>query len=725
MNPFGTFWHINPVFRILVFYLAGLLVSDEVCQKLVDEPYVMPDMLWGLGCFLLINLIALMLKRVYKCNLCFGKPYNGFLFATFFFVLGMFLNVRSWYKSTKIWNEQPECYFAVLMENPHRTTKTVRAEALLVSSVDTDRYIYINRRVHLSFLRSDQSESLSVGDKIFFRTVMHFPSVNGNPGSFDYAHYLFRKGIHGDAFLLDHAWRKLTTDDIRYCESLSALDQLRIYFLKYRCALVRQMALDGLTDEGHALFTALALGDKSGLSDEIEQIYTESGTSHILALSGMHLSILMNIFYFLFLRRMQYNRWRWLWAVPVILLIWGYTFIAGLPVSLMRAAWMSSLAVIGLLSNRRNFTLNILFLAAFIMLLFDPFAFYDVGFQLSFTAVWAILLLQKRFMLLFPEWHGWKQNIWQMLTVSFAAQIGTLPLVVYYFHKISLVSSFATLLVSPLTAILLYLFPLYLLFGWWNLFQPVWVSVVTCLASLQNKVLAWLSDLPFSSLEGISLSVFGVIVCYCLLIFLFVRRQSFYPGIRFWGLMICSFLLFCEVIGHYQRKKIIPQLVFYNNPSAPAVHFIDSPYHSYLHFVSTAYSSEESLKKMSYIKRDFWQPQLKHMPTLVTSVYSDSLLYCRNGFLLSDSFSLLVLNDATWKYIPDHCLRGYAVDYIYVCRGYNGDLSTLSSVLNPSIVVLDSSLSDIFRKRYQKQCQDLGWKCYDIYEKGALKVALK
>lgn len=691
---------------------------------MVSEPDLLSDLLWGFGGVLLVTMIVLMLKNVRRCNHCFGKPYNGFLFLFFFFILGMFMNTYSWRNGCLNWTEQPGLYCAVLIEDPHVTERTVRSEAILVALCDSTGYRPMKRRIQLSFVKSERSEFLEVGDQVCFRGNIKSPSVNGNPGSFDYARYLFRKGVHGTAFLQDHVWMKMSAEDLSRVGTLSFGDQLRIGFLAYRCRIVEQLAQAGLTGEGHALFSALALGDKSNLSDEIENIYKESGTSHILALSGMHLSVLMNVFYFLFLRRLQYSRWRWFGAMPVILLIWGYTFIAGLPVSLVRAAWMSSLAVLGLLSNRRNFTLNILFLAALIMLLLDPFSFYDVGLQLSFAAVLAILFLQRRFMGLLPKNSGWKKEIFQMLAVSFAAQIGTIPLVIYYFQNISIVSSLATLVVSPLTAVLLYLFPLYLVFGWWGAFQAIWIPVVTWLSSLQNDLLEWFSGLPWATLKGCSLSVCGVIACYCLVVILFTYRPS-YRSYRVLGILVCSFLLLYEVIGHYERKKIAPQLIFYNNPAAPAVHFIDAPRHSYLHFAAATDVSEDSFGKMSYIMRDYWHPILKHTPEIVSSGFSDSLLYCRDGFLLSADFSVLILSDATWNAIPHDCCQSYSVDYLYVCRGYYGNLAALDPVLCPELVVLDRSLSDSQRKRYQKQCEDLGWSCYDMEQHGALKVALK
>lgn len=722
MNPFVAFWHTNPVFRILIFYLSGLLVSDKICQTAVAESGIFPNLLWGFGGVILILLIALMLKGVHKCNLCFGRPYNGILFLVFFFVLGMFMNTCSWHKGSQGWSGKGGVYAAILLEEPQITERTIRSEAVLVAWLDSAGYTPIKRRVQLNFLRSPKSEALSVGDQVCFRAVIHAPAVNGNPGSFDYARYLLRKGIQGTAFLQENVWMKSSADDFGRSDALSFMDRLRIKFLAYRCRMVRQLARDGLEGEGYALFAALALGDKSGLSDEMENIYKESGTSHILALSGMHLSVLLNVFYFLFLRRLQYNRWRWLFAMPVILLIWGYTFIAGLPVSLLRAAWMSSLGVLGLLSNRRSFTLNILFWAAMVMLLINPFAFYDVGFQLSFAAVLAILFLQNRFMLLFPRSNGLKKEVFQMLAVSFAAQVGTIPLVVYYFQHVSVVSSLATLVVSPLTAVLLYLFPLYLLLGWWDVFRSVWVPVVSWLSSLQNDLLEWFSNLPWASLKGCSLSVCGVIVCYVLIALLVSYRQS-YRSYRVLGMLVCCFMLLYEVIGHYERKKIMPQLIFYNNPSAPAIHFIDAPHHSYLLLAADA--SGESLEKMNYIRRDFWDPMLKHTPEVVTAGFSDSLLYYRNGFLLSANFSILVLSDATWNTIPSCCRQNYTVDYIYVCRGYYGNLPDLHPILHPRVVVLDRSLSDNQRRRYQEQCDGLGWSCYDMYRHGALKVALK
>lgn len=723
MNPFTSFWHTCPVFRILLFYVFGLLLSDFICQELATKVIGEYELLWGYAGFLVVNLVALILKYRPKCNFCFGKPYHGGLICSFFCVLGLFLNTYCWWRVSRSWPEQNGCYQAILINEPQYTEKTVRSEAVLFAFSDSVQTSRLTRRVQLTFQRSKASEALKPGDTVCFWGMIGPPSVNGNPGAFDYARYLLRKGVEGTTFLREYSWStmaNLKTDH----QNLSVFDRLRIMFLVFRKQLVEHLSDDGLSKEGHALFSALALGDKSELTDEISDIYQRSGTSHILALSGMHLSVLMSLFYFFFLQKFRYRKERWLLALPVILLIWSYTFLAGLPMSLVRAAWMSSLAVIGMLCQRRNFTLNVLFLAAFVMLLLDPFALYDVGLQLSFVAVAAIVLLQKRIMTLVHTSVGWKKTLWQMLSVSFAAQIGTIPLVAYYFHTISMVSSLATLCVSPITAILLYLFPVYLLMGWWNPFHSVLMPFIDFLVYCQNQVLAWFAALPMASLSGIYLSLPGVIACYVLLYVCFTYRNT-YRFYRFVTLLACIFLLFYDYMDQYGSRKVTPQLIFYNNPSAPAVHFIHSARCSYLYSASSVRTPEEQLKSMNYIRETFWQSTLENPPQVIDTHYSDSLLYCRDGFLLSDAFSVLVLNDASWTVVRNMPDRMYPVDYLYVCRGYSGELAALECVFKPKLVVLDNSLTAYQRKNFQETCRNLGWSCYDMRAEGALKVALK
>lgn len=219
--------------------------------------------------------------------------------------------------------------------------------------------------------------------------------------------------------------------------------------------LIIRLEEAGVHDEPLALSAALLLGQKERLGRDVRQAYSLAGASHLLALSGMHLGILYGLFYFLLIRWVRFSSWRWHLLPPVLLAIWGYAVLAGLPLSLVRASVMLSVFTIGTLAERHQPPLHLLALSALLILMCSPHALFDISFQLSFLAVLFIILIfvpWRQFLIGIPG-----QWLWEMLGVSLAAWLGTAPLATYYFHQLPLTGFLLSPLLIPLTTVIIYL----------------------------------------------------------------------------------------------------------------------------------------------------------------------------------------------------------------------------------------------------------------------------
>lgn len=289
--------------------------------------------------------------------------------------------------------------------------------------------------------------------------------------------------------------------------NIGHLQRLRIKALILRERLLSRLHVDDDDDEAQALIAAMVLGDKSALTPELRNRYAVTGASHVLALSGLHLSII-----YLLLTRLTLGRRRsWLTQGLVVLAIWGYALLTGLPTSLIRSATMITVYALFSLGGRRRASLNVLCFTAIVMLLFDVSALFDVGFQLSFMAMLAILLFM-------PLMEGWLSARWRMehriagwlfslTTVSVAAQIGTAPLVAYYFGRFSTWFLVTNLIVIPLTTLILYA-------ALAAFILPAMGTVAVMLAQTMNEALDTISIAPLASIEGLHPSVLQVALCY-------------------------------------------------------------------------------------------------------------------------------------------------------------------------------------------------------------------
>ena len=304
--------------------------------------------------------------------------------------------------------------------------------------------------------------------------------------------------------------------------SVSRLDRSKTYFLERRAKLLDRLSESGVDGSAYAVVAAMALGDKSQLTRELRDAYAISGASHILALSGLHLGIIYTLLSLLLSRR----RWQMVSQIVIIVSIWLFVFLVGLSASVVRSAVMVSIYALLSLGHRDKLSVNTLAFAAIVMLLFNPMALFDVGFQLSFMAVLTILLFYP---LLESLWsqpflldHRLFRWLWTMLSVSCAAQIGVAPLIAYYFGRISCYFLLANLIVVPAAALILYLSLAVLLI-------PSLAYLLIYIVDTLNQLLVSIAALPGASIEGLHPTPLQVWMMYVIIFavyLLLIRRTS-------------------------------------------------------------------------------------------------------------------------------------------------------------------------------------------------------
>ena len=304
--------------------------------------------------------------------------------------------------------------------------------------------------------------------------------------------------------------------------SVSRLDRSKTYFLERRAKLLDRLSESGVDGSAYAVVAAMALGDKSQLTRELKDAYAISGASHILALSGLHLGIIYTLLSLLLSRR----RWQVTTQVVIIVSIWLFVFLVGLSASVVRSAVMVTVYALLSLGHRDKLSVNTLAFAAIVMLLFNPLSLFDVGFQLSFMAVLAILLFYPLFENLWSQPflldHRVFRWLWTMLAVSCAAQIGVAPLIAYYFGRFSCYFLLANLVVVPAAALILYLSLSVLLI-------PSLAYLLIYVVDTLNQLFVSIAALPGASIEGLHptpLQVWMVYVIIGAVYLLLIRRTS-------------------------------------------------------------------------------------------------------------------------------------------------------------------------------------------------------
>ena len=317
---------------------------------------------------------------------------QGCLIMASCFFLGAFLLARQLQSLERVLPEEKTACTAVLLSEPQQKGKVVRADMQVVGG-ELD-----GLKVKASVLRDAEQRyrSLHVGQGIRALMSLQKPQ-NFTDSRFNYPLYLRCRGFTATAFILADEWQIEQVS----LQSWSHLQRTRLVALTMRQNLLRRYLDMGIGEEEAAVAVAMTLGDRSRLTNELRDMYSMSGASHILALSGMHLGIIYMLFSFL----LGFGRWTWLREMLIVVGIWAYVFLTGLSPSAVRAAVMITIYSVVSVADRNRMSLNALALAALVMWMANPLSLYDVGFQMSFMAVLAILVL-------YPAVFGWVDRQW-------------------------------------------------------------------------------------------------------------------------------------------------------------------------------------------------------------------------------------------------------------------------------------------------------------------------
>lgn len=347
-------------------------------------------------------------------------------------------------------------------------------------------------------------QGLSIGEIILLPNRLVKPIDNPN----DFDRYLFSIGYSGTIYLPKNQWKRMdgTPQTTLVGQAMRARQKVE-----------RQFEEAGITGDELAIISALTLGDKSQLTPEIKASYSATGASHVLAVSGLHVGIVYLIIFTLLAHLLPGEAMKRV-RIPVTLaFLWGYAFITGLSPSVVRASIMLTLVAFGDAIGRKSTTANTVLASAFCMLLYQPRYLTDIGFQLSYAAVFSIILWQDKIYKTFVFKPLLWDKIWSLTSVSIAAQIGTLPIVLFHFHHFSNTFWISGLIVIPAATILLYGTLLLMLC---TPFPPLarWIGrAISSVTYGMNSGIEWLEKIPHSSVNGIIFHTADLLFLYALL----------------------------------------------------------------------------------------------------------------------------------------------------------------------------------------------------------------
>lgn len=407
-------------------------------------------------------------------------------------MLGALLVQRQQQSLAVEWPDEKGCYEAVVLSEPVEKPKTMAVDILLTDS---------RHKLKCYFEQDGRSRALRVGDGLRLCARIR-PNADWHSGTFDYRRYLEIHGFTGTAYVAGRDWRKVSLS----LAGLSRLERARLFFLKLRSRMLERFSAQGVGGEQYAVVAAMVLGDKSGLSGALKDVYSRTGGSHVLALSGLHLGIIYTL-----LSLLVVGRWRLLSQVLVMACVWAFVLLVGMPPSVVRAATMLTVYVLLSVGHRDRLSVNVLAFTAIVMLMASPLALFDVGFQLSFMAMFFILLFVPMLEGALPagylQSHRLMKWIWGMIGVSCAAQLGVAPMIAYYFGRLPVYFLLTNFVVVPAVTLILVLSAAVLL-------VPSVTWLLVWVVGALNGALYWLAGWPLACVDGLQPSLLQVVLAY-------------------------------------------------------------------------------------------------------------------------------------------------------------------------------------------------------------------
>lgn len=567
-------------------------------------------------------------------------------------------------------------------------------------------------KIHLYIRKDSLVQQFDYGDELLIKGSFYSISGPDNPNEFNYQKYLERQNIYSHAFVGRH------DVEMRRNNATNALIEWAFLLRKSANQIIDRTIP---SPRENAIAKALLLGIKDHLDNDIKQAYSAAGAMHVLAVSGLHVGIVFLILKILLGKLVHSGRYgKVLFGILTVSLIWLYAMVTGLSPSVLRAASMFSLIAISQSNAREGNIYNTLGVAAFLLLTYDPYLIYSVGFQLSFAAVVGIVYLQPKFYQLIDFNSILLDRAWVITCVSIAAQLSTFPLSAYYFHQFPTYFLVSNLFVIPAAflmvsggVIMLVADPLIPIAS--DTIGHLLEAVIWCV----NELILYIESLPKSLIKWISMDFKSLLLTYLIV-------ASLIAGLHYrsFKTLFVSFLLGTSLISwifytNYQqsRKK---ELIFYEIRNKIAVDYING-LHASLYIDS---ATPEELELLSFqINPNRLANHLDPIDASITDLSEGKMDQKESLRFGQIGGQRIIIFDSTTFHLQ--FTQKIESDIILINNESVKSFEWLLKHFQTKQLIIGNQNSIYYSKRMKQKAEELGVKIHSLKEDGALLIDLK
>lgn len=682
--------------RFTIFFMAGILLAIYL-PDCIAENYA--SWLLFSAIFLYFFIYAIKLFRNAKFN-------PGFVGLVIIFLAGYLLVLQK----TETRNKQHLIHFkdtvshfqVVLISHAQDKAKSWKMEARIQKVNANEQWVTVEGKVLLYFSKENFPIAFQYGDVLLIAGRPQLLTPPANPGEFDYKRFLSFKNIYHQAFI-----RSNQVYQIGY----EPASHILAYAIKVRSWAEKTLRQYVSGDQEQAIASALVLGITDGLDNDIMHAYSATGALHVLAVSGLHVSIIYGILLLVLKPLGKRPSGKRIIAGVSLVVLWGYALITGLSPSVLRAVTMFSFVALARPLGWSTNIYNTLSASAFCLLIHDPFLIMSVGFQLSYMAVLGIVYLQRPIYLLLYAPGYWADKVWQISTVSIAAQIATVSLGLLYFHQFPVYFLFSNLFVIPISFAVLVLGLAVLALAW---LAPVaslagWL-LTKCIQAMNGSVLL-VESLPFSLLDNLYINTtqsWLIMLCLGSLLLLFQYKQFIYLKFSFaFGLLLAVSMWY-----HYHDSVNKHEWIIYKITGATAMDFISS---GRSRFIADSALLIDEDKIRFHIRPNRLINEVKKIEIEAIASGNEPVNGCR--LLQFRNKKVLIINEK----VSD--LPYMSVDFVVISHNAI-TIEKLVEKINFGQVILDSSNSFYFAERMLAEAAQMNKNAFSVLHKGYFKLAI-
>ena len=547
----------------------------------------------------------------------------------------------------------------------------------------------VNGKSLLNIEKDSLTSALKVDDiyitKTNFKNLIH-PL---NPNQFDYKNYLEKKYIYHQLFIKNET---LLTVSSNTHTLLGIANNLREY-------INSKLKLYNFKPDELAIINALFLGQRQDISKEVYSSYTNAGAIHILAVSGLHVGIILLILNFILKPIERFKNGYFFKTILLVSILWSFAIIAGLSASVTRAVTMFSIVAIAMNLKRPTNIYNTLAISMLVILLFKPLFIFDVGFQLSYLAVFAIVIIDP---LLYKLWKpkNWLLDIyWHTFTITIAAQFGIISVSLYYFHQFPGLFFVSNLAIIPLLGIILGFGIIVILLAILNLLPQFLADIFGHAIGAMNHVVGWISNQETFLFKDISFGALYVIVSYVFiisLIRLFIKKN--YKTLRFFLITILIFQVSVIFIKYQLPEN---QFIIFHKSRCSLIGNVTK------NKITVAHDFDSITQSKNNIIKDY------AVENHISNIENDSI---KPFYILNKKIVLVVDSLGVYN------IKSVKPDYVFLRQSPKLNLNRLIDSIQPKYIIADGSNYKSYVEHWKAICKKRKLPFHQTSKKGAFII---